>query len=128
MSNFLEDTIIKATLCGEAWGIATDPALTIALYQGDPGEGSPANEVSGNNYSRQTITFTKSIVNGVTKAYNTAQIDFPVASGNWGAAVTHFVIFADTDPLYPGTLTPEQVINENGQLIIAAETLEIILD
>lgn len=135
MSNFLEDTIIKATLMGEAWAITTNPVLKVALFQGDPGEASITNEVSGNAYVRQTITggFTKSIVAGVTKATNTADITFPVATpAGWGAAVTHFAIIATISAtdymLYIGTLTPEQVINLNGQLIIAAGTLEVILD
>lgn len=135
MSNFLEDTVVKATLMGEAWAIPTNPVLTVALFQGDPGEAAITNEVSGNAYARQTVTggFTKSIVNGVTKAVNTADITFPVATpAGWGAAVTHFAIIATitaTDYLlYIGALTPTQVINLNGQLIIKAGTLEVVLD
>lgn len=135
MSDFLEDTIIKATLMGEAWAIPTNPVLKVALFQGAPGEDAITNEVSGNAYARQTITggFTKSIVNGVTKAVNTADITFPVATpAGWGTAVTHFAIIATISEvdylLYIGTLTPEQVVNLNGQLIITAETMQIILD
>lgn len=128
MSNFLEEVIIDAVLMGQAWGIATNPTLTIALFQGDPGEGSPLNEVSGNGYARQSIAFTKSTTGGLVKAVNTADIEFPVATGPWGADVTHFAIFADTDMVYAGELTPVQNINTNGQLVITAGTLEIIHD
>ena len=135
MSNFLEDTIIKATLMGEAWALSTNPTIEIALFQGSPGEDTITNEVAGNAYARQDVTggFTKSIVGGVTKAVNTAAIEFPVATpAGWGSAVTHFAIvttIGETDyMLYIGTLTPEQTINLNGQLVISAGTLEIILD
>lgn len=135
MSDFLEDSIIKATLMGEVWAISENPVLKVALFQGDPTEDAISNEVSGNAYERQTITggFTKSVVNGVTKAVNTADITFPVATpAGWGAAVTHFAIIATISAtdymLYIGTLSPEQTINLNGQMVIDAGTLEVVLD
>lgn len=125
-TNFLEEAILNSCLLGQAWGLTGD--LSIGLYTADPGEGTPANEVSGNNYARVTpITFTASYVGGTTKCLNSADIVFPVASGSWGT-VTHFVIFKGTNPIYTGGLTPTQAINTNGQLTIKANTLQIAED
>jgi hypothetical protein len=121
-TNFLEESILNSVLLGQAF--APTGALTIGLFTADPGEGTPANEVSGNNYARQSVEFTSNYSGGITKCYNTSDITFPIASGNWGT-VTHFVIFKGTDAVYVGSLSPTQTINTNGQLKILATTLEI---
>ena len=126
-SNFLEEAIIGSVLLGEAWPITPNPTLTVSLHTADPGEITPANEVSGGSYARAAVTFTDGTVGGVTKAVNTADVVFPVATASWGT-VTHFVIWAGANPVYTGALTPTQAINTNGQLTIDAGTLEVSED
>ena len=60
--------------------------LELGLFTGDPGEsGSLTNELSGSGYARTKFSVgnAATISSGVGEINNTAQIDFPVASGAW---------------------------------------------
>jgi hypothetical protein len=93
----------------------TNPtAFYCALSTADPlVDGSGMAEPSGNNYARVQITFA-TVVAGATS--NSAQIQFPTASGSWGTQ-THFAIFdAATDGTFLGSGplgTPRTVVSGN---------------
>ena len=79
MSNYLENALINATLRNTSY---TSPATVyLGLYTSDPTDADTGTEVSGGSYARQAITF-GAPSNGVTT--NTAAIEFPQATGNWG--------------------------------------------
>jgi len=79
MSNFLENALINATLRNTSY---TSPSVVyLGLYTSDPTDADTGTEVSGGSYARQAITF-GAPSNGVTT--NTAAIEFPQATGNWG--------------------------------------------
>ena len=79
-TNYLADRLVKATVGDVAW--ATPSKVYLALYTEDPTKaGFSSNEVTGASYNRQEITFTTP-VDGV--ATNASQIDFSVATSNWG--------------------------------------------
>lgn len=79
MSNFLEAALINATLRNTSY---TSPSVVyLGLYTSDPTDADTGTEVSGGSYARQAITF-GAPSNGVTT--NTAAIEFPQATANWG--------------------------------------------
>ncbi len=79
-TNYLADRLVVATVGDVAW--TTPSKVYLALYTEDPTKaGFSSNEVSGVSYNRQEITFTAP-VDGV--ATNASQIDFSVATSNWG--------------------------------------------
>lgn len=79
MSNYLENALINATLRNTSY---TSPSVVyLGLYTSDPTDADTGTEVSGGSYARQAITF-GAPSNGVTT--NSAAIEFPQATGNWG--------------------------------------------
>jgi hypothetical protein len=79
MSNYLENALINATLRNTSY---TSPATVyLGLYTSDPTDADTGTEVTGGSYARQAITF-GAPSNGVTS--NTAAIEFPQATANWG--------------------------------------------
>jgi len=73
--NKLLDLILRGT------SFTPPSTLYLALYTSNPTENDTGTEVSGNNYSRVTITF-GSPSNG--SCSNNSDVLFPVASGSWG--------------------------------------------
>jgi len=79
MSNYLENALINATLRNTSY---TSPSVVyLGLYTSDPTDADTGTEVTGGSYARQSITF-GAPSNGVTS--NTAAIEFPQATANWG--------------------------------------------
>lgn len=129
MRKELEAIVLRATLGGFAWDLATGPVLTIGLHQGNPGEyGLPTTEVSGHGYTRMPIVFTLTLNNSNSYATNSTQIDFPVATSDYGAAITHFMIYADDTPIYVGECIPSQIITDTQNFTVKVGTLTIALD
>jgi len=71
-------------------GSVTRPtAWYVGLFTADPTDtGSGATEITGNNYSRVSATFS---VSGAT-ATTTAAVEFAAATGSWGT-ISHIGIF-----------------------------------
>lgn len=83
------ETAALRFLLGQSPTAPTTP-FKLALFTSDPTEtGAAGTEVSGGAYVRQTIAFTTE--SGGASA-NSAQIDFPAATANWGV-ITHIGIF-----------------------------------
>ena len=79
MSTYLEDALINATLRNTSY---TSPSVVyLGLYTSDPTDADTGTEVTGGSYARQAITF-GAPSDGVTS--NTAAIEFPQATANWG--------------------------------------------
>lgn len=79
MSNFLENALINATLRNTSY---TSPATVyVGLFTSDPTDAGSGTEVSGGSYARTAVTF-GSPSNGVST--NSAAVEFPQATGNWG--------------------------------------------
>ena len=87
MSNYLENEILDHIL---GTGAFTHPSTVyVGLATATFGEGNTGTELTGNNYSRKSATF--SIASGGTTS-NSAAIEFDAATGSWGS-VSHFGIF-----------------------------------
>ena len=85
-SDYLETKVLDHVFGGTAY---TAPAtLYVALFTAAPSDSGGGTEVSGGAYARQTISFTTS---GDTTS-NTAAVEFPTATANYGL-VTHVGIY-----------------------------------
>ena len=87
MSNYLENEILDHIL---GTGAFTHPSTVyVGLATATFGEDNSGTELTGNNYSRKSATF--SVASGGTTS-NSAAIEFDAATGSWGS-VSHFGIF-----------------------------------
>ena len=87
MSNYLEDALINAVLRNTAY---SSPTTTyVSLHTADPTDAGTGTEVAGGSYARTAATF-GAPSNGVTT--NSAAVEFPQATGNWGT-VSHIGIW-----------------------------------
>lgn len=123
-SNTYETIVLQWTFTN---GAVTRPtAWYVALFTAAPGEAGGGTELSGNGYARQSVTF--SVTNDT--ATNTAAIEFPVATANWGT-ITHIAV---TDALTGGNqiayaaLTTAKAIDTGDILRIPAGDLDITLN
>jgi len=87
ISNWLSAQFLNSALRGAAF---TPPSTVyIALYTSDPTAADTGTEVSGGAYARQAITFAApSLEAGKQTVKNAADVEFPVATADWGL-VTH---------------------------------------
>lgn len=127
MSNYAEDQVMKWLL--STTSITRPTTWYVALYTATPSDTGGGTELSGSGYARQSITFTISGTNP-TQAANSAQIDFPTASGSWGT-VTHAAIFdASTsgNMLWWGALTASKAVASGDVFRIASGALVLTID
>ena len=78
-TNYLANKLISGTVRSISYPAPRN--VYLALYKTDPTKDNTGDEVEAESYNRQKITFNEP-ANGVTS--NSAQIDFSVATGNWG--------------------------------------------
>jgi hypothetical protein len=123
MSDYLELKILDHVLGTTAY---THPSQTyIGLSLGsfaDSGTGS--SEISGSSYARVAINF-DAASGGTTD--NSAVVDFPTASGSWGAC-SHWGLFdasSSGNLLIHGAFTAAKTIASGDILRIAAGELDI---
>ena len=79
MSNYLEDALINATLRNTSYTSPT--TVYVGLFTSDPTDAGSGTEVSGGSYARTAVTF-GAPSGGVST--NSAAVEFPQATGNWG--------------------------------------------
>ena len=91
-SNYVKTNSLSFWLTGAT--ITQPSTLYVALFTGDPGAANLAgNEVSGNNYSRASLTVTTPAISGdYGRCSNSSVVQFPEASGSWGTP-TYFGVF-----------------------------------
>lgn len=87
MSNYLENEILDHILGTGAF--AHPSTVYVGLATATFGEDNSGTELTGNNYSRKSATF--SVASGGTTS-NSAAIEFDAATGTWGS-ISHFGIF-----------------------------------
>ena len=124
MSNYLENALINATLRNTSYTSPT--TVYLALYLDDPTDADTGTEVSGGSYARQSITF-GSPSNGTST--NSAAIEFPAATANWGA-ITHVGIrdaLTSGNLLYHTALDASKTINNGDIFKILTSNLSVTL-
>ena len=123
-SDYLETKVLDHVFGGTAY---TAPAtLYVALFTAAPSDSGGGTEVSGGAYARQTIAFTTS---GDTTS-NTAAVEFPTATANYGL-VTHVGIYdASTagNLMAWAALTSSKTIETGDVFRIPAGDLDITLN
>ncbi len=125
-SDYLEDKVLEHVFGGNAF---TAPStLYVALYTVAPSDTGGGTEVSGGAYARQTATFTVSGTNPTT-ASNTAAIEYPVATANYGTVVAVGVLDASSSGnlLAYSTLDSSKVVSSGDVFRFNAGDLDITL-
>ena len=125
-SDYLENKVLGHVFGGTAYTAPT--TLYVALYTVAPSDTGGGTEVSGGAYARQTATFTVSGTNPTT-ASNTAAIEYPTATANYGTVVAVGVFDALTSGnlLAYSTLTTSKTIDSGDVFRINAGNLDITL-
>ena len=125
-SDYLEDKVLEHVFGGNAF---TAPStLYVALYTVAPSDTGGGTEVSGGAYARQTATFTVSGTNPTT-ASNTAAIEYPTATANYGTVVAVGVLDASSSGnlLAYSTLGSSKVVSSGDVFRFNAGDLDITL-
>lgn len=124
LTNTFETTVLTWLLTD---GSATRPtAWYVGLFTTDPGESGAGTEISGGSYARTAVTFT---VTGDT-ASNSAGVEFPAATANWGT-ITHIGIMdAETsgNMIVHAALTASKTIADGDVFRIPTGDLDVTLD
>ncbi len=136
-SDYLENEILDHVLNnGRALTYTPATTLYIALFTSSGGlenntEGSQT-EVSGGAYARQSLNGSSNYftvaASGATSNY--ADIEFPVATDDWGT-ITHCAIMdalTSGNVLIWGALTSSKIIETGDQFKFTAGNLDITLD
>lgn len=110
-------------------GSATRPtAWYVALYTAAPSDSGGGTEVSGNGYSRQSVTFDAASSPGGTTS-NSAAVTFTASGGSWGT-ISHIGIFdASTSGnlLWHGAMTASKTIADGDTLEFAIGNIDLTI-
>lgn len=126
-TDYSEDLVLDWLLTA---GAATRPtAWYVALYTVAPTDTGGGTEVSGGSYARQTVAFSVSGTSPAT-ATNSADIEFPEATANWGTVVAAGVFDASTggNLLAYSNLTTSKAVSTGDVLRFNIGALDITLD
>ena len=125
-SDYLEDKVLDHVFGGNAF---TAPStLYVALYTVAPSDTGGGTEVSGGAYARQTAAFTVSGTNPTT-ASNTAAIEYPTATADYGTVVAVGILDASSggNLLAYSTLDSSKVVSSGDVFRFNAGDLDITL-
>ena len=122
-SNYLAGEILDDVFSGNAY--SPPGTFYLALYTSAPTASGGSTERSGNGYVRQTVAFTTT----AQQSSNTAAVEFPTATADWGTIVAVGVFDASTSGnlLAFGNLTASKSIVSGDVLRITAGDLDINL-
>jgi len=126
-TDYSEDLVLDWLLTA---GSATRPtSWYVALYTVAPTDTGGGTEVSGGSYTREAITFSVSGTSPAT-ATNSADIEFPEATANWGTVVAAGVFDASTggNLLAYSNLTTSKAVSTGDVLRFNTGALDITLD
>jgi hypothetical protein len=125
-SDYLEDKVLDHVFGGNAY---TAPStLHVALYTVAPTDTGGGTEVSGGGYVRKTATFNVSGTNPTT-ASNTAAIEYPTATANYGTVVAVGIFDASSSGnlLAYANLTTSKVVSTGDVFRFNTGDLDITL-
>ena len=125
-SDYLEDKVLEHVFGGNAFTAPT--TLYVALYTVAPSDTGGGTEVSGGAYARQTGAFTVSGTNPTT-ATNSAAIEYPTATANYGTVVAVGILDASSSGnlLAYSTLDSSKVVSSGDVFRFNAGDLDITL-
>ena len=122
MSDYLENEILDHILGTGAYSAPS--TVYIGLSTGSFNDDNSGTELSGSGYTRKSAAF-DAASGGTTD--NTSAIEFPAATGSWGA-VSHFGIFdaaSSGNLLIHGAFSSSKTIATGDILRIAAGDLDV---
>ena len=125
-SDYLEDKVLDHVFGGNAY---TAPGtLYVALYTVAPTDTGGGTEVSGGSYARQSGAFTVSGTNPTT-ASNTAAIEYPTATADYGTVVAVGILDASSSGnlLAYADLTTSKVVSNGDVFRFNTGDLDITL-
>jgi hypothetical protein len=138
MSNYLENKLVDQLF--RAQSAPTTSTLHIGLFSAAPNDAGGGTEISGNNYSRVSVTSSLANWAGTQSAgstvassgtggqtSNNAAITFATPSATWGT-VTHFGIFdaaTSGNLLFYGALSISKTINQGDTVSFPAGSLSV---
>lgn len=99
-------------------------AVYLALATATFNDDASGTELSGNNYSRQAITFGSASSGSIS---NNAAVEFPAATGNQGT-ISHFAVFdaaSSGNMLFHGAFASGKLIESGDILKVAVGSLTI---
>lgn len=129
ISNFLTAALLNQVFRNQAY---TRPAtIYVALYTSDPTKADTGQEVKGGAYARQTVTFSAPAIEGGKQTIkNSAQIQYAVATADWGL-VTHVGLrdaATGGNLLYFGQLDNPRTILIGDRFTFAQNSIVLTLD
>lgn len=127
-SNYLEDKVLDHVLRYSTAPYTGVSTLYVGLFTADTGleTNSPTAEISGNGYTRKTVTF--GAASSGSSATN-ATVTFDAATGTWGT-ITHVAVMdASTagNVLFWGAVTTSKTIESGDTFQISSGNLTISL-
>lgn len=125
-SDYLEDKVLEHVFGGNAYSAPS--TLYVALYTVAPTDTGGGTEVSGGAYARQSAAFTVSGTNP-TQASNSAAIEYPTATANYGTVVAVGIFDASTSGnlLAYANLTASKVVSTGDVFRFNAGDLDVTL-
>jgi hypothetical protein len=123
-SNTYETNVLTWTFTNTA--VTRPTAWYLGLFTTAPGEAGGGTEVSGGSYARQSVTFS---VSG-NLATNTAALEFPVATADWGT-ITHVAVYdasSGGNQIAYAALSTSKTIATGDVLRVPAGDLDVTLD
>ena len=125
MSDYLENKVLDHVLGTTAYTMPT--TVYVGLATASFGDDNSGTELSGGAYARQSIAF-DAAASGTTD--NTAAVDFPVATANWGTISNYGLFDASSggNLLIHGAFTSSKVIASGDILKVASGSLTISAD
>ena len=132
-SDYLETTLLKHLMRNAGTNVAnydtSSLSFFVSLHTGSPGEANDgSNEISGNDYARQSVTFGAVTNNSVS---NNNTVSFPPANGNYSANVTDIGIYdaaSGGNLLFYGTLSSPKTVTSGDVFQINSGSLTITLN
>jgi len=125
-SDYLEDKVLEHVFGGNAYSAPS--TLYVALYTVAPTDTGGGTEVSGGAYVRKASAFTVSGTNP-TQASNSAAIEYPTATANYGTVVAVGIFDASSSGnlLAYANLTASKVVSTGDVFRFNSGDLDVTL-
>ena len=125
LSDYAENLLLNFILTGTG---SAPSNLYLGLYTAAPNDAGGGTEISGNGYSRQTITFnTASGTSGTTDNSNTPS--FTASGGDFGTIQAMGIFDAQTSGnlLWHGTIATNKTVYSGDSIQFAAGSIDLTI-
>ncbi len=126
LSDYAEKEILDWLMTGSS--VTRPTSWHVALFTTAPSDAGGGTEVSGNGYSRQSVTFSDANSPAGTTSNSNAQ-SFTASGGNWGT-ITHMGVFdasSGGNLLWHGALSNSRIVNDGDTLTFSIGNIDLTL-